>query len=129
MTSIRLHPEFGVNPTIPICFWCQKEKHEVAMLGAAYKGQAPKNMLLDFEPCDSCAEQMAKGITIIEANRYGNEPKYTGRWAVINPDYLSEVFQPESLVEEVRKVRKALMEVEAFERMFGHLRCTSEVPS
>ena len=31
--SIRLSKEHGVNPTIPICFWCEKDKNEIAMLG------------------------------------------------------------------------------------------------
>ena len=31
--SIRLSPAHGVNPTIPICFWCGNEKNEIALMG------------------------------------------------------------------------------------------------
>jgi hypothetical protein len=35
---MRLHNEYGLNPTIPICFFCGESKDEVALLGANYKG-------------------------------------------------------------------------------------------
>lgn len=44
MSSVRLHPKYGVNPTIPTCFWCGKDKNEIALLGAAYKEEAPMHM-------------------------------------------------------------------------------------
>ena len=44
--SLRLHPNHGLNPTIPLCFLCGKEKNEVVLLGSSYKKEAPKNMLL-----------------------------------------------------------------------------------
>ena len=31
--SIKISQKHGVNPTIPICFWCGKEKNEIALLG------------------------------------------------------------------------------------------------
>ena len=33
MDSILLSPKHGVNPTIPVCFWCGREKNEVALMG------------------------------------------------------------------------------------------------
>ena len=64
--SIKLSKKHGVNPTIPICFWCGKEKNEVALLGEL-KGdaEAPKHVIVDYEPCDKCKELFSKGIQII----------------------------------------------------------------
>lgn len=35
--SIELSPKYGVNPTIPVCFWCGKEKNEIALMGRVRK--------------------------------------------------------------------------------------------
>jgi len=34
MSGIRLHKEYGLNPTIIECIICGKEKNEIALLGA-----------------------------------------------------------------------------------------------
>lgn len=33
MSSIKLSPKHGVNPTIPVCFFCGKPKNEIALMG------------------------------------------------------------------------------------------------
>lgn len=65
--SIKVSPKHGVNPTIPICFWCGKEKNEVALLGKIDKedSEAPRRVLLDYNPCEVCAELFSKGIHVI----------------------------------------------------------------
>ena len=73
--SIKLSPKHGVNPTIPICFWCGKEKNEVALLGRIGGKEdikAPKNMVLDFEPCADCIAKMALGVTCMECTEKPN---------------------------------------------------------
>lgn len=64
--SIRLSSKHGVNPTIPICFWCGREKNEIALLGKL-KGdkEAPRNAIINYEPCDDCAAMFEKGILVI----------------------------------------------------------------
>ena len=93
--GIRLHKEYGLNPTMPVCFFCGKEKGEIAFLGDRYDGEAPKHMCIDYEPCESCKAIMAKGITVIETATESKDgrppiskdndghPIYpTGRWLV-----------------------------------------------
>ena len=67
--SIKLSPKYGVNPTIPVCFFCGKPKNEVALLGKmGGKGEdieAPMHMVIDYEPCDECKANMDMGITIM----------------------------------------------------------------
>lgn len=33
MSSIKVSPKYGVNPTIPVCFFCGKPKNEIALMG------------------------------------------------------------------------------------------------
>lgn len=117
--SIRLHHEHGVNPTIPLCFWCEKPRNEVALLGAAYKGRAPRHMCIDYEPCDTCKANMARGITLVEAKKTPastNQPEIqtgvypTGRWAVITEDAARKIFGPASAESTIR-MRKAFIDV------------------
>lgn len=63
--DIRLHKQYGVNPTIPTCFFCGKPKNEVALLGASYPKQAPMHMIVDLEPCDEYKAGMAQGTTLL----------------------------------------------------------------
>lgn len=65
--DIKLSPEHGVNPTIPVCFWCGQEKNQVALLGKIDKkdSAAPMKMIIDYEPCDKCKELFSKGIHVI----------------------------------------------------------------
>ena len=96
--DIPLSPKHGLNPTIPICFWCGEEKNEIALMGRigdARKGEdfeAPMHAVLDYEPCDKCREKMSLGFTMIEATHTPNpttkvqmQPGVypTGRYAVI----------------------------------------------
>ena len=64
--SIKISEKHGVNPTIPICFYCGEDKNEVALLDKL-KGdvKAPMRMLLDYVPCDKCKEKWAEMNAII----------------------------------------------------------------
>ena len=100
--SIRLSKKHGLNPTIPICFFCKEHKNEIALMGAL-KGdiEAPKNLLLDYEPCDKCKEKFKEGVLIIEATQYPNvenQPPIqkdaypTGRYILVKPKALKEPY-------------------------------------
>lgn len=104
MPSIRLHKQFGVNPTIKMCFFCNEPTGEILLLGAAYKEKAPQHLITDYQPCDQCIEKMRQGVTLIEV--YDTPPPDaktknltldgtnvpTGRWWVITPDAASRIF-------------------------------------
>ncbi len=62
-----LHKEFGVNPTMPICIICGKDTGEIALLGNAYRGEAPRHMITSLVPCDKCKEKyLKKGVLLVE---------------------------------------------------------------
>ncbi len=120
--SIRLHPQHGVNPTLPVCFWCGKETGEVALLGAAYKEQAPMHMVLNVEPCEKCRANMALGITIAEAHRRPHpncaqegDVWLTGRWIVLKEEAFRRIIQPGPLLDDVLKKRRCNVEPAVFE--------------
>lgn len=64
---MRLHKKYGVAPTMLTCFFCGKEKGEIALLGSAWKGstEPPMKMCMDHNPCDECAGYMKQGIILI----------------------------------------------------------------
>lgn len=88
MKPLRLHPEHGVNPTIPTCYFCNKPKNEVALLGAAYKGQAPMHLCIDKQPCEECAGWMTQGVIFcsVRDGESGENPYRTGKWCVIKAE-------------------------------------------
>lgn len=71
--GIKLSPKYGVNPCIPICCWCGKEKNEIALLGKL-KGdaEAPRNAVVDYEPCEECQAKFNLGVVLIEVTK--NQP-------------------------------------------------------
>jgi hypothetical protein len=92
--TIRIHPEHGLNPTMGVCFWCGQTDGTIAMLGAAYKGEAPRTMVLDYEPCDACRDKMALGIVCFQVfdssgherpplDKKNPQSEPTGRWSVV----------------------------------------------
>lgn len=114
--GIELSPKHGVNPTIPCCFWCGKKKNQIVLMGrirrkeegkqrATGDYEAPHGVVLDYEPCDECAEAFSQGVQLIECvTTIGDErpaltkdengkPVYpTGRTVVITPESAQRVF-------------------------------------
>ena len=80
--GIEVSPKHGLNPTIPVCFWCGKDKNEIALLGRIREKtknryganvtkrdsdiEAPRRMVIDYEPCDECMKMWDSGVAVIE---------------------------------------------------------------
>lgn len=120
--NIRISPKYGVNPTIPVCFFCGEEKNEVALLGRIGKGkndiEAPHHMILDYEPCEECKKKMDTGITLIEITDTPNSENQspiatdaypTGNWWVVTEDFIRNNIQPHELAEQIIQHRKTLV--------------------
>lgn len=79
--SIKISKKYGVNPTIPVCFFCGEQKNEIALLGHIgdrRKGEdleAPRYTVLDYEPCDCCKDKFSQGVLFIEVTRRQPEDK------------------------------------------------------
>ena len=112
--GIKISPKYGVNPTIPVCFWCGKQKNEIALMGRM-KGdiEAPKNMVLDYVPCEECQNHMAMGVAVLEAsdhpNTEGQPPMQKGvyptsRFVVVTTECADRVFNAYAPWSEGKKV-------------------------
>lgn len=116
--NIRVSPKHGVNPTIPVCAFCGKEKNEIALLWLPGDAEAPRTAIIDYEPCDECKEQWAQGVAIIEVSRFpvteGQPPITSGAY----PTGRVAVVRVEALSGDYRKGSKALMVTEEFKQVF-----------
>ena len=112
--GIKISQKHGLNPTIPVCFWCGKPKNEIALMGHM-KGdiEAPKNMVLDYVPCEECQSHMAMGVAILEAsdhpNTEGQPPMQKGvyptsRFVVVTTECADRVFNAYAPWSEGKKV-------------------------
>ena len=107
--DIRLSPKYGVNPTIPGCFWCGKLKNEIALMGRIGDGrkgedfEAKMGVVLDYEPCNECQKKWSLGIALLEASETPNsekQPSYfsdkdiypTGRYCVMKKEAFTRIF-------------------------------------
>ena len=114
MSGIKISPKYGVNPTIPVCFWCGKPKNEIALMGRMKDDiEAPKNMVLDYVPCEECQNHMAMGVAVFEAsdhpNTEGQPPMQEGvyptsRFVVVTKECADRVFNAYAPWSEGRKV-------------------------
>lgn len=104
--SIRVHPKYGLNPTVPVCFWCGEDTGEVALMGAAIKGKAPSKAIINYEPCAKCKMNMAMGLVVIECTSYQRDDHQvqmqpgafpTGRWCVIRREsgFVQDMQEPQ----------------------------------
>ena len=112
--GIKISPKHGLNPTIPVCFWCGKQKNEIALMGHMKDDiEAPKNMVLDYVPCEECQKHMAMGVAVLEAsdhpNTEGQPPMQKGvyptsRFVVVTTECADRVFSAYAPWSEGKKV-------------------------
>ena len=112
--GIKISPKHGLNPTIPVCFWCGKQKNEIALMGRMKDDiEAPKNMVLNYVPCEECQNHMAMGVAVLEAsdhpNTEGQPPMQKGvyptsRFVVVTTECADRVFNAYAPWSEGKKV-------------------------
>lgn len=124
--GITLSKEHGVNPCIPVCFWCGEDKPEVALLGKLPGDvAAPMKAVLDFEPCEKCKAFMDQGITLIGVTNVQPESGVpslgdglypSGAWSVLREesDFCQDMLnaEPEERRNTILKARKCLIDDE-----------------
>lgn len=128
---IKFSKEHGLNPTQAVCFFCDKTKGIYFLGKLKGDAKAPKRMLLDYEPCDECAEKFKDRILWIEVSATpiidnqapiapGAYP--TGRWCATNEivlDKLIEAGGNKETLEVVRSKRKTLIDIKTYNMLTG----------
>lgn len=124
--SIRISEKHGLNPCIPICVFCGKEKNELAILGRL-KGdvKAPMSAVIDMEPCDECKENWSKGVPLIRVTKKkpangmpplqkeGNEEIWpTAQYMVVTEECAGRMFDLET-----KKGQPVLLEDVVFDKI------------
>lgn len=106
--SVIPSEKWGLNPTIPVCWYCNKEKNRLVMLGKTGEGLArllghedgkmPRSTLLplDFEPCEECRKT---GIGFIEAAKKEGPPAPTGRVWLVKTEAAEKILDAETLAQ------------------------------
>ena len=93
--GIRLSEKHGVNPAIPLCFFCLKPKNEILLPGKMKNGmEAPRNAVWDTRPCDECKGYMEKGIILISVDESKStdhkNPYRSGGWCVVKEELVKQ---------------------------------------
>jgi len=98
--AIRVSERHGVNPMIPVCFFCNKMKNEVALLGRLPgDAEAPHRAVLNKEPCEECQGYMDMGVIIVsvkDSDEGEDNPYRTGGWWVVKDEFVERLFGEES---------------------------------
>ena len=114
MKGIRVSERYGVNPAIPLCFFCNEPKNELILTGRLPgDAEAPQNKVWDKRPCDKCAGYMKLGIILISVRNgeSGDNPYRTGRFCVIKEEAFRDLF---SGAEDALRRRVAFVEDETW---------------
>lgn len=125
--SIRLSEKHGVNPSVEICFFCNEAKG-IVLFGKLKKDiKAPREVLINYEPCDKCKEKFKEGVIVVEVTTEqqlknqppinhtpNNEELYpTGAYAVVKPTAFNNKYKAGSI---------ATMDKELFQELFKNIR-------
>jgi hypothetical protein len=80
-------------------FWCGGDKNEIILFGKLPGDkEAPKGIVMNYDPCDKCAANFALGILLIEVTTASNELEIapglypTGRYSVLKREAAERIF-------------------------------------
>lgn len=110
--SVRLSPKHGVNPAIPMCFYCGEPKDEIILAGRMKDdAQAPHNVVWNCAPCDKCTDYMTKGVILISVRNgeSGDNPYRTGGWCVVSDAGITHIIADEALRADILKKRASFV--------------------
>lgn len=122
--SIKLSPKHGVNPSITKCFFCGEDTGVVLLGRLENDAEAPKYVVMDYEPCDKCKSMMEKGITFIEVSDTPIQPNMppiqqgiypTGRFFVLKEDSIDKIIKSAEMCNELHEKRKAFIDTETYD--------------
>jgi hypothetical protein len=110
--GIPLSPKHGVNPAIPLCFFCNESKNEVILAGRLKDdAEAPRAAVWDRNPCDKCAGYMKQGVILIsvKVGESGDNPYRTGGWVVLKDEAVTRIITTADVRDDILKKRIAFV--------------------
>lgn len=120
MGSIRLHPKFGVNPSLGVCFYCGKEDGTLVLLGMNKGKEAPRRAVYDSQPCAECRDIMRAGVILVSV-RTGEEnttnPYRTGGWVGVTPEFIEKIVTDPEACASVLKHRFSFVDDETWDAL------------
>ena len=119
--SIILSEKHGVNPSMEICFFC-KEAKGIVLFGKLKKDvEAPREVLINYEPCDKCKEKFKEGVTVVEVTTeqqfknqlpittHNDEELYpTGAYVVVKPKVFDNKYKTGEIITMEEKIFQKL---------------------
>lgn len=124
--SIRLSEKHGVNPSIEICFFCNEAKGIVLFGKLKNDIEAPREVLINYEPCNKCKEKFKEGVTVVEvttAQQCKNQPSITihndeelyptGAYVVVKPKVFDNKYKAGTII---------TMDKNLFQELFKNIR-------
>lgn len=105
--EIKISQKHGLNPSIPVCMFCGQQKNEIVLFGKIggknEDVEAPKNAIIDYEPCDKCKELIGDNILVVGVEDRGARNIMpiqgnlvpTGTWCVMPEESAVRIFQLE----------------------------------
>lgn len=120
--GIKVSPQHGVNPSMAMCFFCGESKGLVLLGKLPNDAKAPKECIVDYQPCDKCSEHWKKGTPIIRCTTapvYDRPPIVdgvwpTGAWCVISNESAEKIFNDKE-----RIGKPILLEDKVYDDLFG----------
>lgn len=119
--SLRLSNKHGVNPSVTLCFYCQKDKGIVLFGQLPNDAEAPRQVTIDKEPCAECVKYMEQGILFISVDASKSDdmenPWRTGGWVVLAEVAVKRIVSDEALCDHILKRRVCFIEDEVWDRI------------
>lgn len=129
MSHIDVDPVYGVNPTMPLCFWCGQETGDILLVGLRSRRlfgtqEAPRHCIADKEPCRACKKFQEDGYITIRLLPVRPPHGASLQWHVehldprvirLKAEVFAEVFCGQE-VEQALKIGFTFMETLAFQQ-------------
>lgn len=121
--SIRMSKKHGFQPTMPLCYYCGKEKGTIMLLGengdklarelGHEDGEMPMRAWLpgDIEPCDECRE---RGVGIVEVT---DGRMLTGRRWLVSDEAVKLIVSDEEQRKRILERRVMLVSPEVVDKL------------
>ena len=128
--SIILSEKHGVNPSMEICFFCKEAKGIVLFGKLKNDIEAPREVLINYEPCEKCKEKFKEGVIVVAETTaqqcknqppittHNNEELYpTGAYAVVKPTAFDNKYKVGTII---------TMDKNLFQELFKNIRGVDE---